>query len=63
MPPERLRGLVSIINDVDSLVYGQTLLTEMPGDDDIIKAASQVKNQSILSESRVIKILNATKLS
>ena len=50
--PKRLRSLVSLINnDVDSLMYGQKLLTEMPEDDDIIKAASQ---ESILSsEPRV----------
>ena len=48
--PKRLQSLATLINDVDSLMYGQKLLTEIRKDDGIIKAASQ---ESILSELRV----------
>ena len=39
--PKRIQSLASLVNDVDSLMYGQKLLTEMPEDDGIIKAGSQ----------------------
>ena len=39
--PKRLQSLASLINDVDSFMYGEKLLTEIREDDSIIKAASQ----------------------